>query len=233
MMTAPEFPGNVARYLVYHSEGRIKSSWMHVYRCYKTDAGINRLNWRRSASFSLCHSCMILLAGYRKSFLWMSKIFKPGQCCRIYVQRKETSIGRFHYWEKRKRLSQSMLDNSVFARVPDVLQQKDWTTDKTGDPLHNKKIFKGGEHTVPGIIGALYTRIECVTAKPHLVNNGVNIYNVRDFLGHESVATTRFIWQILRLSERQSSRWLRKPFQSDFFQTRKKDDLLNFLDSLE
>ena len=70
----------------------------------------------------------------------------------------------------------------------------------------------------------------------HLVNNGVNIYNVRDFLGHESVATTQVYLttnpEVIRKAI-ESVAEKTVPESLDFFSDKEKDDLLNFLDSLE
>ena len=69
----------------------------------------------------------------------------------------------------------------------------------------------------------------------HLINAGVNIYNVRDFLGHESVATT----QVYLTSNPEATRKAIEsasektvPGSLKYFSAQEKDDLLSFLDSL-
>ena len=69
----------------------------------------------------------------------------------------------------------------------------------------------------------------------HLVDNGVNIYNVRDFLGHESVATTQVYLTTNPEVTRKAIESLAEktvPESLDFFSAKEKDDLLSFLDSL-
>ena len=68
----------------------------------------------------------------------------------------------------------------------------------------------------------------------HLVNAGVNIFNVRDFLGHNSLEST----QIYLTSNPEVTRKAIKhaasktvPDSTDFFSPDEKDDLLNFLDT--
>ena len=55
-----------------------------------------------------------------------------------------------------------------------------------------QKYSKMANKNEPGIIeSSAYPHILRHSKATHLVNRGVNIYNVRDFLGHESVATTQ------------------------------------------
>jgi site-specific recombinase XerD len=68
----------------------------------------------------------------------------------------------------------------------------------------------------------------------HLVNSNVNIYNVRDFLGHVSVATT----QVYLTSNPEVTRDAIEKASSktvagyDYYSDDKKNDLLSFLESL-
>ena len=69
----------------------------------------------------------------------------------------------------------------------------------------------------------------------HLVNRGVNIYNVRDFLGHESVATTQvYLTTNPEITRKAIESVAEKtvPESLDFFSEEERDDLLSFLDSL-
>ena len=70
---------------------------------------------------------------------------------------------------------------------------------------------------------------------PILVNNGVNIYNVRDFLGHESVATTQVYLttnpEVTRKAI-ESAAEKTVPESLEFYSDKEKNDLLSFLDSL-
>ncbi len=63
----------------------------------------------------------------------------------------------------------------------------------------------------------------------------MNIYNVRDFLGHESVATTQVYLTSNPEVTRKTIESVSKktvPESIDYFPTKDRDDLLTFLDSL-
>jgi site-specific recombinase XerD len=69
----------------------------------------------------------------------------------------------------------------------------------------------------------------------HLVNNGVSIYNIRDFLGHASVTTTQVYLtsnpEVMREAiERASLRTA--PDSAEYFSTEEKADLMAFLETL-
>jgi integrase/recombinase XerD len=69
----------------------------------------------------------------------------------------------------------------------------------------------------------------------HLVNAGVNLYNIRDFLGHESVTTTQIYLTSNPETTRkaiESAAAITVPNSLKFFSAKEKDDLLSFLDSL-
>jgi len=68
----------------------------------------------------------------------------------------------------------------------------------------------------------------------HLVNAGVNIYNVRDFLGHSSVVTTQVYLtsnpEVTRKAiERASAKTVSQ--SADFYAAEKKQTLMDFLDT--
>lgn len=69
----------------------------------------------------------------------------------------------------------------------------------------------------------------------HLINAGVNIYNVRDFLGHISIATTQVYLtsnpEVTRKAVEQASAKT-VPESTDFFTVDEKQALMNFLDTL-
>jgi site-specific recombinase XerD len=67
----------------------------------------------------------------------------------------------------------------------------------------------------------------------HLVNHGVNIYNIRDFLGHVSVTTT----QVYLVSNPEVTRAAIEkaalktvPDDANYYSPEKKADLMAFLD---
>ena len=69
----------------------------------------------------------------------------------------------------------------------------------------------------------------------HLVNHGVNIYHIRDFLGHASVTTTQIYLtpnpEVTRAAI-ESAALRSVPNSTDFFSTEEKADLLAFLKEL-
>jgi site-specific recombinase XerD len=69
----------------------------------------------------------------------------------------------------------------------------------------------------------------------HLVNDNVNLYNIRDFLGHVSVTTTQVYLtsnhEVTRKAiEKASSKTLSE--SKDYYSLPEKEDLLAFLKSL-
>ena len=67
------------------------------------------------------------------------------------------------------------------------------------------------------------------------MNKGVNIYNVRDFLGHESIATTQvYLTTNPEITRNAIEKAAEKtvPESLDFFSKEERDELLSFLDSL-
>lgn len=69
----------------------------------------------------------------------------------------------------------------------------------------------------------------------HLIDAGVNIYNIRDFLGHESIVTT----QVYLTSNPEVSRKVIEeaalktvPLSGDFYTAKEKEDLMSFLETL-
>ena len=69
----------------------------------------------------------------------------------------------------------------------------------------------------------------------HLVNHGINIYNVRDFLGHASVGTTEIYLtsnpEVTRKAIEQAATQI-VPDSMDFYTPDEKQGLEEFLDSI-
>ena len=88
----------------------------------------------------------------------------------------------------------------------------------------------------PGTIdGSVYPHRMRHSKASHLVDSGINIYNVRDFLGHESVATTQIYLTTNPEVTRKAIESVAKktvPESIDYFTKEERDDLLSFLDSL-
>ena len=99
-----------------------------------------------------------------------------------------------------------------------------------------QKYSKMANKNKPGIIeSSAYPHILRHSKATHLVNRGVNIYNVRDFLGHESVATTQiYLTTNPEITRKAIESVAEKtvPESLDFFSEEERDDLLFFLDSL-
>ena len=99
-----------------------------------------------------------------------------------------------------------------------------------------QKYSKMANKNEPGIIeSSAYPHILRHSKATHLVNRGVNIYNVRDFLGHESVATTQiYLTTNPEITRKTIESVAEKtvPESLDFFSEEERDDLLFFLDSL-
>ena len=89
---------------------------------------------------------------------------------------------------------------------------------------------------MPGTIeGSVYPHRMRHSKATHLVDSGINIYNVRDFLGHESVATTQVYLTTNPDVTRKAIESVAEktvPESLDFFTKEERDDLLSFLDSL-
>lgn len=91
------------------------------------------------------------------------------------------------------------------------------------------------ENTPGTIDGSTYPDRLRHSKATHLVDRGVNIYNVRDFLGHESVATTQINLTTNSEVTRKAIELVAEktvPESLDFFSKEDRDDLLSFLDSL-
>lgn len=163
--------------------------------------------------------------------------FQNGTCCRIYVHGKgdkyrfipllkETGkvIGRYI---DRYRLSGDM---PMFANT----NGKRMTRQGVGYII--KKYAGVAEKSMPGIIDANpHPHILRHSKASHLVDNGVNIYNVRDFLGHESVATTQiYITSNPEVTRKAIEAAAEKtvPESAAYYSEEEKDELLAFLNSL-
>ena len=83
------------------------------------------------------------------------------------------------------------------------------------------------------IDGSVYPHRMRHSKATHLVDRGIN--NVRDFLGHESVATTQIYLTTNPEVTRKAIELVAEktvPESLDFFSKEERDNLLSFLDSL-
>ena len=99
-----------------------------------------------------------------------------------------------------------------------------------------KKYAVVADSKAPGVIDAnACPHILRHSKASHLVDKGASIYNVRDFLGHESVETT----QIYLTSNPEATRKAIEaaaektvPDSTDYYSEEEKSELLDFLNSL-
>ena len=163
--------------------------------------------------------------------------FHAGQCCRIYVH------GKGNKYRSIPLLSETEKIVSKYIKRFRLMPDSPLFCNKNGERLTRQgiryiiqKYSKMANENTPGIIeGSAYPHILRHSKATHLVNRGVNIYNVRDFLGHESVATTQIYLTTNPEVTRKAIETVAEktvPESLDFFSKEDRDDLLSFLDSL-
>lgn len=165
------------------------------------------------------------------------KDFQAGQCCRIYVR------GKGNKYRSIPLLSETEKIVSKYIKHFQLAPEAPLFSNKIGERLTRqgiryiiRKYSKMVNQAKPGTIeGSVYPHRMRHSKATHLVDSGINIYNVRDFLGHESVATT----QIYLTTNPEVTRKVIEsvaektvPESLDFFTKEERDDLLSFLDSL-
>lgn len=165
------------------------------------------------------------------------KDFQAGQCCRIYV------CGKGNKYRSIPLLSETEKIVSKYIKHFQLAPEAPLFSNKIGERLTRqgiryiiRKYSKMVNQAKPGTIeGSVYPHRMRHSKATHLVDSGINIYNVRDFLGHESVATT----QIYLTTNPEVTRKVIEsvaektvPESLDFFTKEERDDLLSFLDSL-
>lgn len=163
--------------------------------------------------------------------------FHAGQCCRIYVHGKGNKYRSIPLLSETEKIVSKYIKR--FCLMPD----SPLFCNKNGERLTRQgiryiiqKYSKMANENMPGIIeGSAYPHILRHSKATHLVNSGVNIYNVRDFLGHESVATTQIYLTTNPEVTRKAIETVAEktvPESLDFFSKEDRDDLLSFLNSL-
>ena len=163
--------------------------------------------------------------------------FHAGQCCRIYVHGKGNKYRSIPLLSETEKIVSKYIKR--FCLMPD----SPLFCNKNGEQLTRQgiryimqKYSKMANENMPGIIeGSAYPHILRHSKATHLVNSGVNIYNVRDFLGHESVATTQIYLTTNPEVTRKGIETVAEktvPESLDFFSKEDRDDLLSFLNSL-
>lgn len=165
------------------------------------------------------------------------KDFQPGQCSRIYVQGKGNKYRSIPLLrETEKIISKYIRRFGFMPESPMFCNRKGERLTRQGIRYIIRKYSKVANDTVPDIIdGSVYPHRMRHSKATHLVDNGVNIYNVRDFLGHESVATTQIYLTTNPEVTRKAIEAVAEktvPESLDYFSDEEKDDLLSFLNSL-
>ena len=165
------------------------------------------------------------------------KDFQAGQCCRIYVRGKGNKYRSIPLLSETERIVSKYIKHFQLAPEAPLFSNKiGERLTRQGIRYIIRKYSKMVNQAKPGTIeGSVYPHRMRHSKATHLVDSGINIYNVRDFLGHESVATT----QIYLTTNPEVTRKVIEsvaektvPESLDFFTKEERDDLLSFLDSL-
>ena len=165
------------------------------------------------------------------------KDFHAGQCCRIYVYGKGNKYRSIPLLSETERIVSKYIKHFHLAPEAPLFSNKNGERlTRQGIRYIIRKYSKMVNETRPGTIdGSVYPHRMRHSKASHLVDSGINIYNVRDFLGHESVATTQIYLttnpEVTRKAiESVSEKTV--PGSIDFFTKEERDALLSFLDSL-
>ena len=165
------------------------------------------------------------------------KDFHAGQCCRIYVHGKGNKYRSIPLLsETEKIVSKYIKHFQLTPEAPLFCNRNGERLTRQGIRYIIRKYSKIVNETMPGTIdGSVYPHRMRHSKATHLVDRGINIYNVRDFLGHESVATTQIYLTTNPEVTRKAIELVAEktvPESLDFFSKEERDDLLSFLDSL-
>ena len=239
MMTAPEYSGQCSKILCipFGKEGKKPPS------CISTD-GIRQMlaSIDSSSDEGLRHLALLSLlydSACRVQEIIALNVsdFQFGQCCRIYVHGKGNKYRSVPLLvETEKIVTKYIRHFRLTPESPLFCNRNGERLTRQGIRYIIRKYSNAANEAVPGIIhGSVYPHRMRHSKASHLVDNGVNIYNVRDFLGHESVATT----QIYLTTNPETTRKIIEsasektvPESLDFFSKEEKEDLLSFLNSL-
>lgn len=239
MMTAPEYSGQCSKILgiPFGKDDKKPPECMSTDAIKKmlasidasTDDGLRHLALLSLMYDSACRVQEIIALNV--------KDFQPGQCCRIYVLGKGNKYRSIPLLrETEKIISKYVIRFGLLPESPMFCNRKGERLTRQGIRYIIRKYSKAANDTVPGIIdGSVYPHRMRHSKATHLVDNGVNIYNVRDFLGHESVATTQIYLTTNPEVTRKAIEAVAKktvPESLDFYSDKDKDELLSFLDSL-
>ncbi len=165
------------------------------------------------------------------------KDFHAGQCCRIYVYGKGNKYRSIPLLSETERIVSKYIKHFHLAPEAPLFSNKNGERlTRQGIRYIIRKYSQMVNETMPGTIdGSVYPHRMRHSKASHLVDSGVNIYNVRDFLGHESVVTTQIYLTTNPEVTRKAIESVAEktvPESIDFFTKEERNDLLSFLDSL-
>lgn len=163
--------------------------------------------------------------------------FHAGQCCRIYVYGKGNKYRSIPLLNETERIVSKYIKHfHLDPEAPLFFNKKGERLTRQGIRYIIRKYSQMVNESSPGTIdGSVYPHRMRHSKASHLVDSGINIYNVRDFLGHESVATTQIYLTTNPEVTRKAIESVAKktvPESIDYFTKEERDDLLSFLDSL-
>ena len=163
--------------------------------------------------------------------------FQAGKCSRIYVRGKGNKYRSIPLLGETERIV------SRYIRQYQLKSDSPLFFNRSGNRLTRQGIrhilrkysAMVNEASRDKIEGAIHPHKLRHSKATHLVNAGVNIYSIRDFLGHESVTTT----QVYLTSNPEATRKAIEsvsektvPNSLNYYSPQRKDELLAFLDSL-
>lgn len=165
------------------------------------------------------------------------KDFHAGLCCRIYVYGKGNKYRSIPLLNETERIISKYIKRfHLDPESPLFCNRKGERLTRQGIRYIIRKYSQMVNESSPGTIdGSVYPHRMRHSKASHLVDSGVNIYNVRDFLGHESVATTQiYLTTNPEVTRRAIESVAKKtvPESIDYFTKEERDELLSFLDSL-
>ena len=163
--------------------------------------------------------------------------FHAGRCCRIYVHGKGNKYRSIPLLSEKEKIVSIYIKH--FHLTPDsplFCNKKGERLTRQGIRYILQKYSKMANESTPGIIdGSAYPHRLRHSKATHLVDSGVNLYNVRDFLGHESIATTQIYLTTNPEVTRKAIESVAEktvPESLGYFSQDERNDLLSFLDSL-
>lgn len=160
-----------------------------------------------------------------------------GRCCKVFVKGKGSKYREIPIFGETGKILESYI-NAYCLKPNDAL-----FTNRSG-----RRLTRAGVSYImkkyKKILQEQYAKSFDVNLSPHLmrhskathlVNENINIYNVRDFLGHASVITTQVYLtsnpEVTRKAiEKASSKTVSE--SNDYYSSQEKEDLLAFLETL-